>query len=227
MDEQFASYPSVESTHPPWLEARVEPGQITARLLARVLDDIDYGVILVDGSGEILLANRTARSELEASSRIRFRNNKLSGMAPKAAFAIERAITDAKNGSRQLVEIASSRGSLMLAFAPLFDTEDHRQAPDGCTARAVMVLMGKREALSPASLAEFARIHGISNAEQRLLPAICEGASIKEMARRQGISTCTVRAHLKSIRHKTGAPSLRPLMLQLMALPPVFPRLAM
>jgi DNA-binding CsgD family transcriptional regulator len=82
-------------------------------------------------------------------------------------------------------------------------------------------LIGRHTACNSTTLAEFGAARQLSRAEQRLLPAICAGAGIKEMAKQQRISAFTVRTHLTSIRNKTGAVSLRTLMLQLTTLPPL------
>lgn len=221
MDDQLVSYQSVENASPSWLTTSHDPGAITLAILENVLEEIDYGVIVIGSAGNLLLANQLAQAELETSSCIRIRNDKLSAHSAKNMLAIEHAILDAKNGLRRLVEIPSSTGNLTLSFAPLTDIHEYPQSPEKITAQLVLVLIGKRTASNAATLTEFGQIHRLTRAEQRLLPAICQGASIKEMARQQRVSACTVRIHLKGIRDKTGAASLRPLMLQLTTLPPL------
>ena len=221
MDEHLEIHSVSENAQQAWLGSAPERSPISTGLLSGVLDGIDYGVIAVRGLGKILFANQAARTELETASHIRSRNDRLTACSPRTTLAIERAILDARNGSRQLVEITAGRTTLTLSFAPVYETPGDLYSTRDSITRPVLVLIGRREVPNAASLTEFARIHGISNAEKRLLPAICTGASIKEMAGQHEVSACTVRVHLKNIRRKTGTSSLRTLMLQLVALPPV------
>ena len=219
--DQLADYQSIETAS---TSAQPAPGlcaSLTVELFTNILDGIDHGLIVVRGSGDIVYANQLARTELDSESTIRVRNDRLSTHSAKNTLAIERAILDARNGVRRLVEIPSNKANITLAFTPVSDFRDRMLAEENIPPQFVLILIGKRTPVNAIALTEFGRIHSLSPAEQRLLPAICRGASIKEMARDQRISPCTIRVHLKSIRHKTGSPSLRPLMLQLMTLPPL------
>ena len=221
MDDQLVSYQSIENASQSWPATTHDSGATTFAILENILEEIDYGVIVIRSSGSLLLANQLAKAELEASLCIRNHNDKLSAHSAKNMLAIEHAILDAKNGLRRLVQISSSSGNLTLSFAPLDGIHDCPQSPGEIPAQLVLVLIGKHTACNPATLTGFGQIHGLTRAEQRLLPAICQGASIKEMAKHHRVSVCTVRVHLRSIRSKTGSASLRPLMLQMTTLPPL------
>lgn len=221
MDDQLVSFRSVENASRSWPATAHDPGAITLAILQNVLEEIDYGVIVIRSSGRILLTNHLAQAELEASSCIRIRNEKLSAYSTKSLISIEHALLDAKNGVRRLVQTFSSKGTLTLSFAALSDIQDCPQSADKISGELVLVLIGKHTVCNPATLAQFGQIHGLTRAEQRLLPAICTGASIKEMAKQQRNSVCTIRVHLRNIRSKTGSASLRPLMLQMTTLPPL------
>lgn len=221
MDDQLIGYRPFENASPPWLPTAHDPEAITLGVLENVLDAIDYGVIVIGSLGNILLTNQLTRTELEASSCIRIQNDRLSAYSTKNTLAIEHAIFDAKNGLKRLVQISSGKETLTLSFALLTGIQDSAQTLENFFPQLVLVLLGKRTACPSATLTEFAKIHGLSGAEQRLLPAICRGECIKEMAQQHGISIFTVRTQLKSIRVKTGATTLRRLMLLLMSLPPL------
>jgi DNA-binding CsgD family transcriptional regulator len=221
MHEQLAGSQSIGNalrSRPP---ASHESGGLTLDILERVVDGIDYGVIVMRGCGNILLTNRLARAELETASRIRIRNNKLAAHAPKNESAIEHALLDAIKGGTRLLQIPTATGTLTLSFAPLNDIRDCSPLPEEIAMPLVLVLIGKHTACSPVTLTGFGQLYGLTRAERRLLPAICQGMSIKEMAKQQRVSVCTVRVHLKSIRDKTGAASLRLLMRQMTTLPPL------
>jgi len=221
MDDQLSCFQVDEVASQSWAATPQDAGAITLGVLANVLDEIDYGVMVIQSSGDVLLANHLARAVLETSASIKIRSDKLSAHTAKNTLAIERATLDAKNGLRRLIEIPSCKGSLHLSFAPLLGSHSQPYALGDPATPFVIVLIGKHVACNLTTLTEFGAVHRLSRAEQRLLPAIIQGAGIKEMAKQQKVSVCTVRTHLKNIRDKTGAISLRTLMLQLTTLPPL------
>jgi len=71
----------------------------------------------------------------------------------------------------------------------------------------------------------FARLHGLTGGEGRVLAALCGGARPAEVAREHGVALSTVRSQIGSIRLKTGAASIRDLLAQVARLPPLMGRL--
>jgi DNA-binding CsgD family transcriptional regulator len=82
-------------------------------------------------------------------------------------------------------------------------------------------LFGKRRVCEQLSVHGFARAHGLTAAETRVLEALCNGAKPNEIADRQGVLISTVRTQIGSIRAKTGAQSIPDLVRQVAVLPPL------
>ena len=71
------------------------------------------------------------------------------------------------------------------------------------------------------SVQGFARSHGLTAAETRVLVALCEGTPPGAVAAQVGVAISTVRTQIGNIRQKTGAESIRDLVRQVAVLPPL------
>jgi len=56
-----------------------------------------------------------------------------------------------------------------------------------------------------------------------VLRALCDGMDVQEVAAHNGVSESTVRTQVRSLREKTQSTSIRQLVQQVAALPPVVP----
>jgi DNA-binding CsgD family transcriptional regulator len=190
-------------------------------VLAGVLEEIDYGLLVVGAGAQILVANQPAWLELGSERFVRRRQDRFASSAASHGAKIQIALANARRGQRSLVTLSGSDGELALSFAPL--NLDARSAVGIAETSLALVLFGKRDACDTTALQQYGRLHGLTGAERALLPAIIRGLSIKAMADQRCVATNTVRAHLRSIREKTGTRSLRTLMVRLTSLPPIRP----
>ncbi len=194
-------------------------GNLHAGMLMGLLDEIDYGLIVVDTDAKILHANQLARQELGVERFLRRRQDRLAASAARHGSKLDAAFANVRRGQRSLVALSGSDGELALSFVPL-NAGAPSAAPD---APFALVVLGKRDACEALTLQHYGQIHGLTGAEQALLPAIMRGLSVDAIAQQQRVALCTVRTQLGSIREKTGATSLRVLMARLTSLPPIRP----
>lgn len=82
-------------------------------------------------------------------------------------------------------------------------------------------MLGKRQVCGLLSVQGYARCHGLTAAETRVLEALTGGARPGEIAKKLGVGIATVRTQIGNIRLKTGAQSIRALVWQLAGLPPM------
>jgi DNA-binding CsgD family transcriptional regulator len=87
--------------------------------------------------------------------------------------------------------------------------------------RAVLLVLGKRSVCESLSIQGFARSHGLTSAETRVLLELCNGAPPAKVASKFGVAISTVRSQIGSMRQKTGSSSIRALVRQIAVLPPV------
>lgn len=186
-------------------------------LLARLLDELDYGMLLVEpGEARVLLANRAARVECADARSLRLVGQHLMAARSSDATPLALALLDAARGRRSLVELGSGDARLALAVIPI--------ALAGGRSGALLIA-GRRQLCETLSVEMFARRHGLTGAEANVLRALCDGAPPTEIAAQFGVKLATVRTQVASIRSKTAAASIRELVRQVAALPPIVPAL--
>lgn len=179
-------------------------------VLARVLEEIDYGLLVLGTGAQILFANQTARLELGGERLVRRRMGRLVPCSASHGATIEAALANVRRGQRSQVTLGGKDGELVLSFVPL--NAGAQFGARVANAALALVILGKRDAGETTTLQEYAQVHRLTGTEQALLPAIVRGLSVKAIANQRNVSVNTVRAHLCSIRAKTGARSLRMLM---------------
>lgn len=194
---------------PPAADDWLAGGGATALLIA-ALDEVDYGLMLMDEAGQPRVANQAARLFLRSCASLRIDEGLLQWHDADAARQWTRALWQARQGARSLIPIEDQGLRRMLAVVPL----RHE-------ATAVMVIIGRSQVCEPLSLAFFAQAHRLTNAEAAVLRALGEGASPAEIAQQAGVAVSTVRTQITSLRAKTGADSIRTLLRQVAALPPM------
>ncbi len=179
------------------------PDALQAGVLARVLDEIDHGLLLVDLTGRIVHANHPARREMAAARALRSAEGMLSAGLPAAQPRIRQALKDAERGCRSIVELEHASGTLSLAFIPL----DAREP--GAVVDTVLVMCSRAAGCETLTMQMFARSKQLTRAEQNVLAQLCAGHGAEEIAGLQGIRLSTVRTHIKNVRQKTGSSSIR------------------
>lgn len=199
------------------------PARMSVDLLERLLDEVDYGIVLLGPRAQILLANQLARSELAREKWLRQSGECLTGAGAEATHQILHALRAAQAGRRCLISLQAKGAGMALSFVPL---PGQRPAQDGDPQTPLaLVSFGKRKVCEPLTLRMFGTLHKLSAAENKLLPAVSGGLSAEDIASRQGVAISTIRSQLSSIRTKTGTRSVRALMARLITLPPVRPAL--
>lgn len=193
--------------------ARPLPIALGDALMLRLIDEIDYGLMLVDDHGHVRVANRLARRECAAPGALRVVHGELQAAQPADHAALRHALDAAQRGRRELLELGRGAQRVRLAVVPLSDPGDE--------AAHALIVFGKRQLCETLSVELFARAHGLTGAEGKVLQALCSGAQPTGMARQFGVAISTIRTQLASLRQKTEAASIRDIVRQVAALPPV------
>ena len=220
---QLESVTSLRAAPPPWThdglaiadhEAVGRRGErALTRCLAHMLDEIDYGVLLVSATGQVLYLNHTARVELDGDHPLQMRGGALTAAVPAELPMLDEALADACRGRRGLLTMGSGEHRVGISVVPM----DQAEAGGGLT----VLLLGKRHVCEQLSVQGYARAMQLTPAETRVLEALCRGVQPTAIATRQGVAVSTVRTQIGSIRAKTGATSIRELVRQVAVLPPL------
>lgn len=182
--------------------------------LVVLLDQLDTGLIVVDGHGHILLANDAAHHELNSGGVIKREHGALAVNGP-SVVALRRALTEAVDAQRhQLVTLRAGELMLVVAVQPL-RTPGH--------APLALVLLQRRQLCPNLVVEMLASQHALTLAERRVLSGLLEGKRIATVAAEHGVQVSTVRSQAAALRHKFGVRRLEDLIRLAAELPPMAP----
>ena len=185
-------------------------------LVPRMLDEIDYGIMLIEPTdGRLAIANRAARRECADGRTLRVTGERLHAARTLDAAPLAMALIDAARERRALLTLGAPDARLTLAVVPI---------PALAQPRALIIL-GRRRLCETLSVEMFARRHGLTGAEVNVLRALCDGLLPADIAAKVGVKLATVRTQLSAIRSKTAAASIREVVQRVAALPPIVPAL--
>ncbi|GAC1601664.1 MAG: hypothetical protein NVS3B2_04750 [Ramlibacter sp.] len=180
----------------------------------RVLEEIDYGLILVDPEGRVQHTNHLARHELARGRFLRLEGETLTSPGATDREAIARGIRLAAGGRRQMLSLSCADESLAVACVPLVQ-------PDAGESASVLLMLARRADTANLALAFFARTYRLTPAEESVLRGLCDGLAVQDIAQAKGVCESTLRTQVRALREKTQARSIRQLVQRVAALPPV------
>ncbi len=182
--------------------------------LVPMLDEIDYGMLLVNDQAQVSFQNHAARLELDGRHPLQLRGRTLCTQRTQDMALLVDALAAAQRGLRRLVTLGEGDGRVSLSVVPLAEVI-------GQGTGATLLVLGKRQVCEKLSVQGFARSVNLTVAETRVLELLCSGVRPNDIAAKAGVQVCTVRTQIGSIRAKTGAGSIRELVQQVAVLPPL------
>lgn len=175
----------------------MERGRHLAEIQKSVLDKLSFGLLVVDGAGNIEIMNKSAISILsytQHNSRPPLGKNDLIIKVERILKEITRKIRENHSFSG-MMEIG---GRGINVFAIPVEKSHHSHLD-----RILVILAASRPHFPWAQVLR--SMYGLTEAEALVAAAICEGRSLNEYARQRGVSTETVRYQLKRSLAKTGS----------------------
>ncbi len=188
-----------------------DPGR--ARALARMLDVVDYGMLLVVDDGCVLFANQVARAEMDDKHPLQLLGHDLRARCPRDVVSLHSALAGALQRAVQtLLKLGREPdGCIHAAVVPLADAGE----------RAAAIVFGKRRVCEDLSSDAYARQHALTLAEARVLRHLCVGDRPQDIAYGLGVKLSTVRTQIGSIRAKTGSRDIGAIVQRVARLPPL------
>ena len=183
-------------------------------LLMRMLDEIDYGLMLVAADGQLRYANRLALLELAADGPLRLSGGMLCVQPEGELGRLRAALADAARGLRTLVKLGHNGSTLLLAVIPMDSAIEPAEQPTS------LLVFNKRAACAELTVAFYARSNGLTATESTVLLQLSQGLKPKDIASAHGVALSTVRSQISSIRAKTHTASIRELTSRVASLPP-------
>ncbi len=200
------------------------PGHLgpMAGVLVRMLDEIDYGLLLVTAGGVLRFANQLALRALSGGSALRLASGTVFASHDTEQALLRTALGEAARGLRRLLTLNQAGTNTSVAVLPL-PAQDSGFDAEAAAEPLVMLVLGKQSANQTLTLDFFARTHKLTSAETAVLRALCAGQSPKQAAVSLCVAISTIRTQIGSIRLKTQATSIRDLADKVAALPPITP----
>lgn len=189
------------------LRLLLESRQEEKRLALAALEGLAAGVLLLDGSGRALFANRTARELAATREAIVLDNGGVRARHRLEDRAFQRLIGSAVVGSAGgalTLSRASGRLPLVVLVAPLMGTLAATAATAGLASGAAAVFLTdpERQAAPPAERLQ--ALYGFTPTEARVALHLVREGSIARAGLALGLAPETVKTHLKRIYSKTG-----------------------
>ncbi|WP_269630754.1 helix-turn-helix transcriptional regulator [Pelomonas sp. BJYL3] len=192
---------------------------LSTHWLNLVLEELDYGVLLVSGSGQLLYTNHAARRTLDARFPLQVQGGQLRTRLDTDNGPLFEALGKAETeGRRCLLRLGEGSERTNVVVVPL--NRNVEQA-------AVLLVLERLQLCADLAAQWFALRYGLTPTETEVLKLLSEGARPNKVAEEQGVAISTVRTQIQSIRAKSGAQSIGELLRQLAVLPPLMSALRM
>ena len=149
------------------------------------LDEIDYGLLLLDQQRRVVHSNHAATVLLNRDYPLLLVGKELRARDERDAPELNAAIQGASiRGLRKLLSIGLEPSATSVSVVPLRELGDAfdsvRPSTEG--GRAVLLMLGKQRTGNDLALESFARANGLSPTEIRVLKALCIGLQPSEVA---------------------------------------------
>jgi DNA-binding CsgD family transcriptional regulator len=191
-----------------------EPDTLRTHWYELMLDEIDYGVLLLGRDAVVLHMNHAARCELDAQHPLQLLGRQLRAADAEDAARLQQAVQAAQlRGLRRLLLLGPDGHRVAVSVVPL------QAGPGGQV--ATQLSLAKRQVCGELGVQWFARSYGLTLAETRVLEALSEGLQPNDIATRFGVGISTIRSQIGSIRAKTRSDSIGALVRQVAVLPPL------
>ena len=118
---------------------------LMAGVLVRMLDEIDYGLLLVTVTGSLRFANQLALQALRGGGGLRLAGGTVFAPCGSEQAALRTALSDAGRGLRRLLNLDAVGAGMSVAVLPL-PAQDSDLDADGAGESLAMLVLGKQSA---------------------------------------------------------------------------------
>lgn len=186
-----------------WLRHRA--GSRVSRLLEETLQELDFGLLLLDQDGRIMFENAAAGAMLDRGSAVYRCRGSVCAREPLQAVSLRLAI------DRALFR-PTAKAQADATSSPLIPLGTAGAAPQllaavSAVGEAAAVYLFEGSGVADRTIAAMARWHGLSPVETQLVAMLAAGNGVPEIAQGAAIKEDTVRTYLKNVFRKTGARS--------------------
>jgi DNA-binding CsgD family transcriptional regulator len=174
--------------------------------LADAIEAVGFGLILVARSGYVLFANGMARELMHEGEGLRSSSGWLALASTDLTARLRNLLSGVDRAGpgrvAMLLERGGGRAPLIAHIIPL-GRPDPLSTPDRERPSAAIFVLDP-EHHAAASFEAFSALHGLTEAEGRILREILSGKGLVAAAAKLGVSETTARTHMQRIFEKTG-----------------------
>lgn len=183
-------------------------------LLALLVDELAYAVLIVSKQGQILHANQAASRELELGGILTDKLGELALLSPSNGKAFQVALGEALIGKRSLIKLFAHNRNVAMAVIPL-------KPKAGALCERIALFLSRADVCESGLLGSFSHNYGLTPTEQQVLIYLCRCLSTPEISRQMNVAVSTVRTHVRSLCAKTNSCGVRELIRRVAILPPI------
>ncbi|MGH8503805.1 MAG: PAS domain-containing protein [Gammaproteobacteria bacterium] len=174
-------------------------------ILRNMVDSLPVGVIAVDKTGKVLVANQAAIQELDRGRGLLMRGSQLHASAPNTDTRLRTAIIAAAGnaghpGDTLIVRRGGHLAPIWIVVAPLGRT---LRKVVGQEHQVALIFLSLPERLNRPLVTTLKTCYGLTPSEEKLALLIFEGQRLTDAAAHLGVSLNTARTHMKRIYTKT------------------------
>lgn len=192
------------------LRMRLDGARLPGEVALDGLDQLNVGVLVVDGSGRLIFANSKGEAVLRRAHGLTLRHGSVMTSNRRLQDMLMREITQAvlfptrhsqESGGHLALPAGDATQPLMLKVLPI---------PAGAlpligSRPLASIFIGEPDGAASGLKELLGQLYGLTPAEARLVEGLLAGDTLQEYANRAGVRIDTARAHLKHVFAKTGA----------------------
>ena len=174
----------------------------------QLLDQLSTGVILLDRSAKVILANQAARLLSSKKGPLILRDAGIAGHSPASSRRLDELVQAALRGmpAATMGIPHPADGRLVTLFvSPVRSHDQDRFGDLGLRDAAVMIFVFDPSGPTAMPAEWIMDVYGLTMAEARVAMHASSGKSVAETAVQLNISPNTVKTHLRHVYAKTGA----------------------
>jgi hypothetical protein len=188
--------------------------------LRSLLDDVGFGVLILDRQLNVCFINEDAKVTLSAigivdvviGTIVTASNREKPSHSYDSKFIVNAKL--AVTGLRKLVIFGDRENQIAIAMSPI-------KLEGQSTAFGVIVTMERKSVCETISLWAYGKVQGLTPGELKVLQQLTNGQDPADVAKTLKISVATVRTHIRSMVNKTDSSCMRGLLLKVAKLPPI------
>jgi DNA-binding CsgD family transcriptional regulator len=186
------------------LKARIDSAQLKAQYAEAALDNIAYGLVVLDGEGRAMLLNARARRLAGDGGAFEWRQGRLAARSPPVDREFQAVLERARSGAEiaaASIRVPRPDGGSWIVWVVRLPASSPLAAK---AAPGVLVMIGDSELRGRVRQGDLTRLYALTPAEADLALALGAGRTLREAAEDKGVSYATARSQLYAILEKTG-----------------------